>query len=1452
MALLRENAEKAFAEQPEFSLDNAELEALQQDLQNSGQELEPEHRVTLAFISGLNYYKKSLFDDAIKQYQQSLNFWQHNHQFERCGIILFHLVLAYYLNGEQYREETKYYIQRCLELFDLAKRPDLLAKHINKLGEVLRQLQEWEKLQLLAQKALALHQEYGKLQQVAQDYSFLAEVALKKNSDWQEANGLALQALEILEKIPDAESQTLGFNYFILAQSQRKLGQIQDALANLEESRKKSQPQYDPNLYVEILEELRQIQFEKGEYLEAFHLKQEKREIESQYGLRAFIGAGRLQPPGQVINPIARSAGKSRDISLEDIVAASGRQKDVEELIERIKRRDRKITVIYGPSGVGKSSILQAAFVPALQQSYFEGRVVLPVLVQEYENWVDKLGECLAVLLKKEVGEQKRLNLIETLHNFEKNGQLTVLIFDQFEEFFFDNKDQTSRREFYEFLRQCLEIPYLKFILSLREDYIHCLLEISRNTDIKIDKIYEYILYYLGNFSAADAEAVIKNLTARSTFPLESDLVDQLVKDLTGKLGEVRPIELQVAGTQLETEKITKLKEYQELGSQPQEKLVEKFLEAVVKDCGEENERAAQLVLYLLTSENNTRPVKTKAELGEDLDTEAKKLDLVLEILEGSRLIFRVQGVPERYQLVHDYLVSFIRQKYQPQSLELELTKKELRETNKLLEQQTLTLKASEKELRETNKLLKQQALTLKTSEDLLKKQQEELQQINVELEEKAELLAVQNQEVERKNQLIEQARQSLEEKAEQLALSSKYKSDFITNMSHELRTPLHSLLILARILTDNVDGNLTPKQVEYSSTIYLAGNDLLAIINDILDLAKIESAAMSIDIDHMQLTELQENIERTFRQVAIDKGLNFTIEFAPDLPRSIHTDAKRLQQVLKNLLANAFKFTELGEVRLRVFVATQGWSPGHETLTRASTVIAFGVSDTGIGIARNQQKIIFEVFQQADTSTSRKYGGTGLGLSISSKITHLLGGEIKLVSRLGEGSTFTLYIPQAVGHGDTGTKGQEDLGTKRIIQHFPSPLLPHSPSSTTSLTDDRGNIGDGDCILLIVEDDIKFASLILDMARHHGFKCIIAHNGSTGLALVQQFQPSAIILDISLPGMNGWMVLDLLKHDLSTRHIPVHIMSVEEGRQRGLQQGAIAYLQKPVSGEALHQALTKIKGFVERRVKNLLVVEDDVTQRLSIMELIGNNDVATTAVGTGKQALEAMGREQFDCMVLDLGLPDMNGFELIEQIKQLPNGEALPIIVYTARELTRAEDSRLRRLAETVIVKDVRSPERLLEETALFLHRDQANLPAPKRQILEQLHSSDLVLVGKKVLIVDDDVRSIFALTSMLERYQMQVVYAENGRDGIEVLHSTPDIDVVLMDVMMPEMDGYETTRCIRQNAQFKSLPIIALTAKAMQGDREKYIEAGGSDYITKPVDIELLLSLLRVWLYG
>ncbi|HVT03792.1 MAG TPA: response regulator, partial [Thermoanaerobaculia bacterium] len=775
-------------------------------------------------------------------------------------------------------------------------------------------------------------------------------------------------------------------------------------------------------------------------------------------------------------------------------------------------------------------------------------------------------------------------------------------------------------------------------------------------------------------------------------------------------------------------------------------------------------------------------------------------------------------------------------------------------------------LQAQQEELTETNRRLEQQAQSLQASEELLKTQQEELQQSNEELEEKARLLAAQNQEVERKNVQVEEARQALEEKARQLAVTSKYKSEFLANMSHELRTPLNSLLILAKLLTDNPDGNLSEKQVEFSRTIHASGVDLLTLINDILDLTKIESGMMSVNAEELPIIEVTDFVERSFRQVAQAKELGFDIVTSPAL-QNIFTDSTRLQQVLKNLLSNAFKFTEQGGVRLLIEPAVGGWTPGHDILDRAPSVVAFSVIDTGIGIPPEKQRIIFEAFQQADASTTRKYGGTGLGLSISREIARLLGGEIRVASEFGKGSTFTLFVPRtyiaptimderssAVGSSQPQNQSLVNPGTEGEVTSSPQPWLVQQQVALipeSEIDDDRANLQPEDRAILIVEDDPNFARILIDLARDKGFKAIATLRGASVLAMAKRFAPDAITLDIALPDMDGWTVLDRLKHDRETRHIPVHIISGGDEGTRGLKQGAFAHLTKPVTKEALDKALLSMKGFVERPERNLLLIEDNETQRNSIIELIGAADVHITAVSSGEEALTAVKEKEFDCIVLDLGLPDMSGFDLINQVHKQLGGREVPIVVYTGRELTRKEETELKRIAEAIIIKDVRSPERLLDETALFLHRVEATLPENKRKILEQLHESDPVLAGKRALIVDDDMRNIYALTSLLERQKVIVFYAESGSEGLKQLNEHSDIDVVLMDVMMPEMDGYEAMRQIRKIDEFKDLPVIALTAKAMKGDREKCLQAGASDYITKPIDSQQLISLLRVWLY-
>jgi CheY-like chemotaxis protein/HAMP domain-containing protein len=763
----------------------------------------------------------------------------------------------------------------------------------------------------------------------------------------------------------------------------------------------------------------------------------------------------------------------------------------------------------------------------------------------------------------------------------------------------------------------------------------------------------------------------------------------------------------------------------------------------------------------------------------------------------------------------------------------------------------------------------------LKQSQGLareLQSQQEELQQTNEELEEKARLLADQNQEVERKNREVEQARRALEEKAEQLALTSKYKSEFLANMSHELRTPLNSLLILANQLAENPDGNLTGKQVEFARTIHSSGTDLLILINDILDLSKIESGTVSVEVGDLSFADLTEYVERNFRHVADQRGVDFTIQVEPGLPRGLQTDAKRLQQVLKNLLANAFKFTESGSVTLRIFPATSGWSAEHPTLGRARSVIGFAVTDTGIGIPGDKQQIIFEAFQQAMGGTARKYGGTGLGLAISREISKLLSGELKLAkSAPGEGSTFVLYVPQ--NYAPAKARSDRPEIDTRAPAGAPAPARPglppaaarpaHAPrpgpaaraeepaSYFDEFVDDRDRIAAGERVVLVVEDDFAFARYLYELAHDKGFKALVTSRGAAALDLAREMKPAAITLDISLPDIDGWRVLERLKDDPATRHIPVFMISVADEPERALQQGALGFQTKPADKAALSRIFDGLREFVDRRVKKLLVVEDDEVQRHSIIEMVGNGDVSTVAVATGAEALAAVAREHFDCMVLDLLLPDMPGLELLEQLKKQPALRSLPIIVYTGKDLSKEEEKQLKRTAQTIILKDVRSPERLFDETALFLHRNAAGLPEPKRQILEKLHRSDALLAGKRVLLVDDDVRNIFAMTSVLERHKMEVVPAETGLDALKALEGETRIDVILMDIMLPEMDGYETTRRARQMPQGRDLPIIALTAKAMKGDREKCLEAGASDYIAKPVDTEQLLSLLRVWLY-
>ncbi len=746
-----------------------------------------------------------------------------------------------------------------------------------------------------------------------------------------------------------------------------------------------------------------------------------------------------------------------------------------------------------------------------------------------------------------------------------------------------------------------------------------------------------------------------------------------------------------------------------------------------------------------------------------------------------------------------------------------------------------------------TEDLLKQsQQLTIE-----LQTRQTELQQTNEELATKARQLADQNAEVERKNREVEQARRALEEKAAELALTSKYKSEFLANMSHELRTPLNSILILGQQLAENSGGNLTAKQVDFARNIHSAGSDLLTLINDILDLSKIESGTVTVEAEEIAFAALRDSVDRMFHHLAEQKNLAFQLDIHPALPRTFTSDPKRLQQILKNLLSNAFKFTAHGQVAMRVKSVAGGWSPDHPILQFAQHAVAIEVADTGIGIAPEKQKLIFEAFQQADAGTSRKYGGTGLGLAISRELATLLGGEIKLLSAPGQGSTFTLYLPLSY----TGparpaiVPATAGVGVARGI----SAALPVLPVAKTEdiVADDREEIDEGDSVLLIVDDDPHYARVLLGLARDKGFKGIVANRGTAALSLARQYLPTAITLDVFLPDMLGWTVLNNLKLDPATRHIPVQMLSVEEERQHGLAHGAFSYLVKPATTEDLEYAFDKIKSYVSPHRKRLLVIEDNDIERQGIIDLLTHDDIEIAAVPTGQQALQSLRERAFDCCVVDLRLPDMSGFDLLDQIRSDAALREVPVVVFTGKELNADEEARLRVAAKSVVLKDVQSPERLFDETALFLHRVVSELPDSKRQMLERLHNSNEVLRGRKVLVVDDDARNIFALTTVLENHDMDVLSATNGRQAIELIQNTSDLSVVLMDIMMPEMDGYETMREIRKQPEFRTLPILALTAKAMKGDREKCLQAGASDYIAKPVNTEQLLSLLRVWLY-
>jgi PAS domain S-box-containing protein len=745
-------------------------------------------------------------------------------------------------------------------------------------------------------------------------------------------------------------------------------------------------------------------------------------------------------------------------------------------------------------------------------------------------------------------------------------------------------------------------------------------------------------------------------------------------------------------------------------------------------------------------------------------------------------------------------------------------------------------LQAQQEELRAANEELVEQSLRLQETGEELRAQQEELGVTNEELVEKNDLL-------ERQKQEVEHARKELEEKAAALALASKYKSEFLANMSHELRTPLNSLLLLSQGLERNREGNLTEEQVESARIIHGSGSDLLTLINEILDLSKIEAGRTELQLGTVRISDLTEGLHDSFQHLADEKGLELKIIVTDDVPVEIASDRQRVEQIIRNLMSNALKFTEKGSVTVTFSRPTPGANLSAITLP-AKECLAIAIKDSGIGIAPEQHTVIFEAFQQADGSTSRKYGGTGLGLSISKELASLLGGEIQLESKLGSGSTFTLYLPIEPA------AGKQAAETSKPIDTHEMPVGMEKQNSQLQIPDDRDSVGASDRVMLVIEDDPNFARLLYKKCHEKGLKCLVTATGEAGLALATKHLPCGVILDLRLPGMDGWNVLSSLKENTRTRHIPVHIISAEEASTESFRKGAVGHITKPVKLEELEEVFQKLDKMSPERQKRLLVVDDDPEIRRQTVKLIGNGVVKTDEAGSGEEAIAALRSGGYDCVVLDLGLPDMDGGQLLTQLEN--EGVTLPpVIVYTARDLTMDEEALLREHAESIVIKDVRSQERLLDEVSLFLHRVVSQMPEKKQKVIHNLHDMEAILKDKKVLVVDDDMRTTFAVARLLSESGMKPVKAANGEKALQLLDEQPDIDLVLMDIMMPVMDGYETMRRIRAQERFRNLPLIVLSAKAMPEDRKRCLDAGANDYLSKPLDQDRLFSMMQVWLY-
>lgn len=770
----------------------------------------------------------------------------------------------------------------------------------------------------------------------------------------------------------------------------------------------------------------------------------------------------------------------------------------------------------------------------------------------------------------------------------------------------------------------------------------------------------------------------------------------------------------------------------------------------------------------------------------------------------------------------------------------------------KQTQEQASELTVQQEELRQANEELEEQTKALTVSEESLKNQQEELKVINEELEERTNDLEIQRDSIRNTNEDLKKAQAEIEQKAIDLQKTSQYKSEFLANMSHELRTPLNSILVLSQLLGDNKKQNLTDKEIQFAKTINSSGSDLLELINEILDLSKVEAGKIDLYIEDLHFDDLNQFIQRTFSPLTDEKKLKLNFNIQDTAPESIKTDVQRAYQIIKNLISNAIKFTNEGEIKISISRPNSKIDLSAINLN-SENAIAIAVKDTGVGIPKDKIDLIFEAFKQVDGTTSRKFGGTGLGLTISRSFAELLGGEIHLESIENKGTTFTLYLPLAIE--DKTQKSIEEVQSKMITSSQKRTTKKETKAKKlleyTEIKDDKENIEDGDKLLLVIEDDENFSKILYDLAHEKGFKCIIALDGESGLHYADFYQPHAIILDIGLPGIDGYEVMERLKNNSKTRHIPVHFISAADKSLEAMKMGAIGYLTKPVSPAKLDDAFKKIENIISKPIKKILVVEDDEIMRKSIVNLLDDDSIKITAIESGEEAYSLLLKEKFDCQILDLGLKDMTGFDLLEKIRKNKKIIDLPIIIYTGKDLSKDEEAKLTKYADSIILKGARSFERLLSESTLFLHQLEADMPDKKRKLLKKMHDKEAILENKKILIVDDDMRNVFALSSLLEDKGMKTIVAKNGKEGLKKLEENKDVDLVLMDIMMPEMDGYEATYEIRKQKKYKDLPVIALTAKAMKEDREKCIAAGANDYLAKPVDTEKLLSLLRVWLY-